>query len=83
MLGFSDTEKNLSVLGGGGTVVSVEILSSFWYMFWGFEHVITLSEERFCVVAYTDMVVRDTWVFAYESCRQMYAEKCNLRSWSI
>lgn len=58
-------------------VVSVEILSSFCYMFWGFEHAITLSEEHFCVVAYTDMVVRDMWVFAYESCRKMYAEKCN------
>lgn len=46
-------------------------------MFWGFEHAITLSEEHFCVVAYTDMVVRDMWVFAYESCRKMYAEKYN------
>lgn len=44
-------------------------------MFWGFKHVITLSEDCFCVVAYTDMVVQHAWVFAYESCRKMYAKK--------
>lgn len=39
-------------------------------MFWGCKHVITLSEECFCVVAYTSMAVQRTWVFAYESCKK-------------